>query len=105
MRERVRLVPSEEIAALLMRSLGSSHPSPHPPNVAIIRRSKFAAHLSLFIRDVDPVCGDEDGDGRDERWPGADPYRDAEGDYNQSEVHRVACKTVWTVGDELAIGG
>src|SRR6266446_7973514 len=40
-----------------MRQYGSSYPSPHPPNVAIIRRSELAAHLSLFIRDVDPVCG------------------------------------------------
>ena len=52
---------------------------------------------------MDPICSGEDGDGRQEHWPGADPYGDAEGDDNQPEVHGVACKTVWTVGDKLAI--
>src|SRR5580704_13382366 len=82
-----------EIAVSLIRSLGQLTPSPHPPDLVIIRCSELAAHLSLFKRDVDPVCSGQDGDGREEHWPGADPYCNAEGDYNQSEVHRVACKT------------
>jgi hypothetical protein len=50
-----------------------SDPAPHALNVVFIGRSELMAHLGFLERNVDPISGGEDGDGRNKHWPCADP--------------------------------
>ena len=59
------------LAHLVLMSV--SHPAPHPLNIVFISCSELTAHLGLLKGDVDPISGGEDGDGRNEHWPSANP--------------------------------
>jgi len=50
-----------------------SDPAPHALNVLFIGRSELMAHLGFLERNVDPIGGSEDGDGRNKHWPCAHP--------------------------------
>ena len=67
----VRPLADKHVSATL------SHPAPHPRDVVVISRAELAAHLGFLEGDVDPIDSGEDGEGRHEHWPGADPYGDA----------------------------
>src|SRR5271168_1543964 len=72
-----------------MSWFGSQPPS-HPPHVAVISRTKLAAHLVFFEWNVDPISCSKDGDGRDEHRPSADPEGNAKREDSEAQIHRIA---------------
>jgi hypothetical protein len=82
----------------------ASDPAPHALNVVFIGCSELTAHLGLLKRNVDPINGGEDGNGRNKHWPCADPKRDAESKDHKTQIHGIASELVGTTRNEFSIG-
>jgi hypothetical protein len=82
-----------------------SHPAPHQLNVVFTSRSELTAHLGFLKGNVNPISGGEDGDGRNEHRPSANPQRDAQSKYHEAQIHGVAGELVGTTRNQFAIGG